>query len=442
VIGARVRAAASRCAARYGLFASVALVACGGDSSPREAASGTNVSTGPAPNAAASDTIAPSLRGGPGASPGESASAKETSAPSPLDGFRADLLALTRGERRDHVRILVFGDSHTAADLWTGSIRKALQTRFGDGGPGFFHVGMAGARHDSMKPSQDGRTETLPKQPSTVERTGDGILGLGGVLVQPKSKPVTVLIAPRAAIAASLRWELCVRPGSKTSRVVLTPRGGAPVIRSFVKGDDKKVTVDRLSTVTHDPHEIEVRIEGDAALCGAIAETEASKKPGVVLDALGINGARVATVLARDEAAFIEDVRRRSPSLVMIEFGGNEAAEDGGDIDAFAEDLTKLVLRVRKAAPTAGCLVVGPTEQIARPARTLAVSRAFAERAATLGCAFWDAQEKLGGPGAMKKMMDEYPPRAHADGIHLLERGYRDMAKLTVDDLLRGVPPD
>ena len=60
--------------------------------------------------------------------------------------------------------------------------------------------------------------------------------------------------------------------------------------------------------------------------------------------------------------------------------------------------LATLVGRVRKAAPDASCLVVGPTEQIARPARTLAVSRAFQAKATELGCAFWDAQEKLGGP--------------------------------------------
>ena len=109
-------------------------------------------------------------------------------------------------------------------------------------------------------------------------------LGIGrvSVLVRPKSKPVTVLVGPRAPIADDLRWELCVRPGTKFSRVILTPRGGAPVIRSFAAGDEKKVVLDRLSTRTRDPHEIEIRVEGDAAVCGAIAETDATKKPGVV----------------------------------------------------------------------------------------------------------------------------------------------------------------
>ncbi len=39
--------------------------------------------------------------------------------------------------KKGKVRILQFGASHTAADLWTGHFRKLMQNRFGDGGLGF-----------------------------------------------------------------------------------------------------------------------------------------------------------------------------------------------------------------------------------------------------------------------------------------------------------------
>ena len=39
------------------------------------------------------------------------------------------------------VRILHFGDSHVAADFWTGDLRALLQARFGDGGPGYVMPG-------------------------------------------------------------------------------------------------------------------------------------------------------------------------------------------------------------------------------------------------------------------------------------------------------------
>ena len=41
------------------------------------------------------------------------------------------------------VHILQFGDSHTASDDWVNSMRFLLQTRFGNGGPGFVQAGTA-----------------------------------------------------------------------------------------------------------------------------------------------------------------------------------------------------------------------------------------------------------------------------------------------------------
>ncbi len=380
------------------------------------------------------DGAAPPLHGGPGVP------APAVAAPAPLQAFRDELAKLQRGTRRDHLRILVLGDSHTAADLWTGTLRRDLQARFGDGGPGFLHLGVAGSRHDALKISQDGHTATEPRTPSSLEGIGDGVLGLGVVLARPSKKKLTLLVTPRAPIEGPLRWQVCARPGSAPSRVVVTPRGGAAVIRKFSASESGKPVIDHLATITTHPHELTIQVEGDAALCGAVGESDADKKPGIVLDAIGINGARAATFLTRDEGAYQEAVRRRAPGLIIVEVGGNEAADEKTQPSVFADELGRLVERLRVAAPRASCLVVGPTEQVARPQRTAAISRVFGERAEKLGCAFWDAAEKLGGPGAMKRMMDEHPPRAAVDGIHLVTEGYRDLAKLTLADLVRGLP--
>src|SRR5579862_5846735 len=43
--------------------------------------------------------------------------------------------------RRPAVRILQLGDSHTAADFFSGELRQRLQARFGVGGPGYLAAG-------------------------------------------------------------------------------------------------------------------------------------------------------------------------------------------------------------------------------------------------------------------------------------------------------------
>ena len=49
--------------------------------------------------------------------------------------------------------------------------------------------------------------------------------------------------------------------------------------------------------------------------------------PGVVLHTLGINGARYGTALAWNEEAWLREVARRPPDLVILEYGGNEAGD-------------------------------------------------------------------------------------------------------------------
>jgi len=90
------------------------------------------------------------LQGGEGAAP--VASDTPTLAPAPVPAIGpvghlvgaerlAHLLdalaALEGGHSHRDVRILQYGDSHTAGDLGVAAFRHALQARFGDGGRGF-----------------------------------------------------------------------------------------------------------------------------------------------------------------------------------------------------------------------------------------------------------------------------------------------------------------
>src|SRR5262249_6028836 len=65
-----------------------------------------------------------------------------------LARFYAALRSLEKHTRAEHVRVVWLGDSHGAADYWSGALRTALQKRFGNGGPGFVHIGYRGYRHD------------------------------------------------------------------------------------------------------------------------------------------------------------------------------------------------------------------------------------------------------------------------------------------------------
>lgn len=69
-----------------------------------------------------------------------------------LSSFYAALAAIESGQRRESVRIVQYGDSHTAADLMTGVVRKNFQREFispgATGAPlvAFDALGINGAR--------------------------------------------------------------------------------------------------------------------------------------------------------------------------------------------------------------------------------------------------------------------------------------------------------
>ena len=89
------------------------------------------------------------------------------------------------GAPRSVVRVLHFGDSHVAADYWTGEMRTRLQRRFGDAGTGYVMPGKPWRffRHARAKTLGAGwETVGLGKTPC------DGLLGLSQTAVRPTKR--------------------------------------------------------------------------------------------------------------------------------------------------------------------------------------------------------------------------------------------------------------
>jgi hypothetical protein len=57
--------------------------------------------------------------------------------PAGLENFFRALTQTKAGRRIEPVRVMHYGDSHTAADILTAEIRRAFQRDFGDGGAGY-----------------------------------------------------------------------------------------------------------------------------------------------------------------------------------------------------------------------------------------------------------------------------------------------------------------
>lgn len=360
-----------------------------------------------------------------------------------VDGFYAALRGLEQRTRREHVRLAWLGDSHGASDLWSGPVRDALQIRFGNGGPGFVHLGYKSYRHDGIRHEVSGRWAVSPRGPSTAVRTGDGVFGLGGVLLAgSEDGPRAGLTVTDPRAPSTLSWDVCYKLGSPRDEFQLSLTGLPDRVVKAGLGEPLGALHHLLlQTAVASPTLRALPLGGQPGFCGVTIESDPRAQPGVVLDTLGINGARLTTPLAWDEPAWIAELGRRPPSLVILEYGTNESGDHSVKPASYVENLRRVMARVHAAAPDCDCVVLAPTDRADTLETTPLVRDALREAARASSCMFWDTYAVMGGKGSILAWRAESPPRAGADGVHLATRGYRELGEKLAVDLMAGYRP-
>jgi lysophospholipase L1-like esterase len=358
--------------------------------------------------------------------------------PGPLGPFFDALRKLAAGRARDHVRVLWLGDSHTAADFLSGTLRSALAERFGDGGPGFVRIGLGQYRHDGLKIVSDGPWNVDPDPPARRSLQDDGVFGLGGTRAEPGAGASFSLALSGAAASCSdaARFELAYTlPVGSSFDVTLGEQ------RTTVReGTSTDLALSKISHLALsgpiNSHLVIVPRSGAPRLFGVSIERTAPL--GVVLDTAGIDGARLETPLSWNEAAFEAEVQRRAPALFVIAYGTNEAF-DALKVDKYAAHLSELVRRVRLGAALASCLVLGPPDAALGEAsvpRVAEVGDVLREASAKLGCSFVSLQQLMGGEGSFARGMHAKERLAQIDRLHLTPKGYQELGRALAAKLL------
>jgi lysophospholipase L1-like esterase len=378
------------------------------------------------------------------ATPHDGAKLDAASNVEPLASFRAALAELGAGRRTTPVRVLWLGDSHTSADFTTDVVRGALWKRYGSGGPGFVRLGVQPYRHSRARVEQGGKWQRKPEQPSRRSLVADGVFGLCGMRTVPEPGAWASVQLKGAALErdATVRWSILHRlPKGASLELELGKKSFALDEQTQTERVDGS-SIRRL-VLTGAPND-ELRVEygaGSPELFGVYVEGD---EPGVVLDTCGIEGARVATPLAWDAAAWQAEVRARRPDLLVVAFGTNEAFDDGR-VERYGGELTELLRRVRAASPDTACWIVGPPDAAERgggtKARVLDVTAVQRRAAEELGCGFVSSLELMGGEGSFTEWMSAEPPLARRDRIHLTPPGYERLGAALVERLLPGSAP-
>lgn len=339
---------------------------------------------------------------------------------------------------REQVRVVQFGDSHTAADVFTSTVRAALQARFGDGGRGFVSLGVPfpGYRPSGARPGMtaDWGLDRAPRLKGA--RQGDGrygLLGVGFAASSPGARAWAELSAP----ASTLELSYLAHPTGAPLEVVVDGATLGRIPTRAARPQSAWQTID----VPEGPHTLEVRVqgEGEARVFGVSLE----RGPGLIWESAGISGARAWMPLEWDEAHFAEQLVHAAPALVVLAYGTNEVG-DRMPVSSYERQFAEVLGRVARAAPSAACLVVGPPDRGVRagegwvtPPRLLEIVAAQRRSAEAAGCAFFSQLEAMGGEGAIAAWALEEPPRAMRDRVHLHREGYTQLGAAFAAELLR-----
>lgn len=361
--------------------------------------------------------------------------------PTALRSFFEALARLEDGRAEEDVLIAQLGDSHTAADVQTAIVRGALQSHFGDGGRGFVAIGQPW-KHYRQAGVRGGMSGEWAPERTKYQRgklQGDGMYGLSGIAVTTHKRGARAWADLTTQASRAELWYL-EQPGGGALEVLLD---GDRVALVSTRSAETRSAFYAFDLGDAARRQIEVRAVGDGAVRVFGLSLDRAEH-GVVLDALGINGARVSTALSWDEQHFEEQLRRRSPALVVFAYGTNESTDIDMPQDAYERQLAEAIGRVARAVPNASCLLLGPPDRAVRAddgwvtapkiAEIIAAQQNAAEAA---GCAFYDQQAAMGGDGSIAAWAEEDPPRAHRDRCHLTREGYAELGGSFASDLLR-----
>ena len=328
-----------------------------------------------------------------------------------------------------NVSVVHIGDSHIQADVFSGTVRKKLQSTFGDAGRGFVFPYKIAKSYGALD-VQFSHTGTW--QYCYIKRDYlECNLGVAGFTVTPaENAAFSIDVAIKAQTDAAF------------NKVTLLDNYGSflpeQVIGNYLTGKENRHTViyfgelqDRL--MFRPGYDTDTLPE----LQGLVLE---NSQPGVLYHAMGINGSTVSQYLR--SKYFEEQINDLNASLVIISFGTNDSYTSSSNfcVKCLKEEYRTLIKRIRNKNPDTAILLTTPPDHYLNrkyPSKNVAPLRdAMLELALEEDLAVWDLYKSMGGKNAIVDWKND--ELARADLIHFTVKGYELQGEMLYNALMKG----
>ncbi|SUX29927.1 SGNH/GDSL hydrolase family protein [Chromobacterium vaccinii] len=339
-----------------------------------------------------------------------------------------------QGDAQPPVRVVQFGDSHTAADYFSGELRARLQARYGDAGIGWLPpVNVPGQRNALAYMRSEGwalrnsRRDTDPDFP------------LGGFVGVAQRPGASIAVRPRAEDKGLWRVRIWLRQSADGQGLTVNDGSGPRRAQASAGAGWQRVEMKLKLPFT---------LRADSLPAPEVGGYELEKlAPGVVLDTVGSNGAELALWRSWG-GAWGRQLAAREADLVILAYGTNEAFDPKLDLDEYRATLQGAVSLVRSQLPQAAILLLGAPDSARskggavsrecaagpqRPLMLSAVQQTQRQLARDNHLLYWDWQQAMGGPCSMRAWRQQQLGRP--DMVHFTGPGYVRLG----DDLYEGL---
>lgn len=320
------------------------------------------------------------------------------------------------------VRVVHYGDSQIEEDRITLQIREVLQQRYGGSGVGMMpllqtipaltvrqELHMNG-RIIAASQAQQGPRRYLVYGPKQMQRS-DGLYGaMGQVAVMADSlvegsEDVTVICKPQTSNAHYTTWRIFADSS----------------IRYTTSGDT-------------------VHLIGRGAVYGLSQESDT----GVIVDNIPMRGCLGTTIFTKiDSAQLATFYREENVRLIILQYGGNAIPSNDKPetIHGFVKSYRKQVRYLRRCAPDADILFIGPSDMIrltdgewqSYPMISF-MDKLLRKMCLEENIAYFSLYQYMGGSGSMLHWREQ--GLASSDGIHFYRNGARKAGNAVIEWIL------
>ncbi|WP_244596251.1 GDSL-type esterase/lipase family protein [Escherichia coli] len=316
--------------------------------------------------------------------------------------------------------ILVLGDSHIAADFFTGTLRHQFQRKYGNGGIGFISaLRIPGNRYDNVHFEKTTGWKLIHSRNS---RKKD--FPFGGSIAFPTLHNNKVQIVLSADDMFSV------------ARILYRTSGDSVV--HFQNQTLRLRNTDghwRFTDPVYVPSSFSFSADRNQRPEFAGIWLTAMHSQGVIVSSLGINGAQI-SMLDRWEKNWVDTLAQIKPDMVILAYGTNEAFSSDISVRHYQETLIRQIRAIRQANPDVAVLLIGPGSSIRNKnmsecmqrqpvslKKIISVQKEVSGREHTL---FWDWFSWMGGDCSVDRWTHQ--GKAAKDRIHLTPEGYRESA--------------